>query len=62
MARATKTKAASHDFKTAKDSVLKDYARRKGLRKGSRQYNAYVHGTVSRKLAQKGRKRYKGKR
>lgn len=35
----------------------KKYARRKGLRKGTRSYNAYVYGTASRRFAQKHAKR-----
>lgn len=44
-----------------KNSTLKTqpkkYARRKGLRKGTDSYNAYVYGTASRRFAQKQRKR-----
>lgn len=47
----------SHDFKRAKTKVLKNYSRRHGLRKGTRGYNAYVYGTVSKRMAAKSRKR-----
>lgn len=50
-------KSNSHDFKRAGKRVLKNYARRKGLRKGTRQYNAYVHGSVARRMAAKRRRR-----
>ena len=44
-----------------KNSTLKTqprkYARRKGLRKGTRAYNAYVFGTASKRFAAKYRKR-----
>lgn len=35
------------------DKKLKSYAAKRHLRKGSTQYNAYVHGTVSRRMAAK---------
>jgi len=44
-----------------KNSTLKTqpkkYARKKGLRKGTASYNAYVYGTASRRFSQKYRKR-----
>lgn len=54
-------KGNSHDFKRAKNRVLKDYARRRGLRKGTRSYNAYVYGAVSHRMAAKYRRRRKGR-
>lgn len=39
------------------DKRLKRYSRKKGLRKGTRSYNKYVYGTVSRRMAGKARKR-----
>lgn len=38
------------------DKRLKRYGRKKGFRKGSKSYNKYVYGTVSRRMAQKARK------
>lgn len=43
------------------DKKLKRYGKRKGLRKGSRQYNAYVYGTVSHRMAGKYKRAHKGK-
>lgn len=60
MARKTRTARNSHDFKYAKTNVLKRGARRHSLRRGTRGYNAYVYGTVSRRMAAKRRTR-KGK-
>lgn len=54
--RVTKRKSNAHDFKRAKTRVLKDYARRHALRKGTRGYNAYVYGSVSHRMAGKARK------
>ncbi len=36
---------------------MKGHARRKGIRSGSREYNRYVYGTMSRRMASKHRKR-----
>lgn len=42
-----------HDFKRAKTKVLKRYAKKHSLRKGTRGYNAYVYGSVSHRMAAK---------
>lgn len=48
-----------------KNSTLKTqpkkYAKRKGLRKGTASYNAYVYGTASRRFAGKYNKRRRGR-
>lgn len=49
-------KAAKKKNSTLKTQPKK-YAKRHGLRKGTDAYNAYVHGTASRRFAQKYRKR-----
>ena len=41
------------------DRKLKSYARRKGIRKGSKAYNKYVYGTVSRRFAHKAHARHR---
>jgi hypothetical protein len=42
------------------DKRLRRYSRKKGLRKGTKSYNRYVYGTVSRRMAAKARR--KGRR
>ena len=54
--KVTKRKSNSHNFKRAKTRVLKGYAKRHALRKGTKGYNAYVYGSVSRRMAGKARK------
>ena len=49
-------KANAHDFKRAKKRVLKNYARRHALRPGSKGYNAYVHGSVAKRMVAKKRR------
>ena len=39
------------------DKRLKRYSRKRGLRKGTKSYNKYVYGTVSRRMAAKARRR-----
>jgi hypothetical protein len=56
----TARKSNSHDFKRAKTKVLKKYARRHSLRKGTTGYNAYVYGSVSHRMAGKKRRAGKG--
>lgn len=44
-----------HKYSTLKTQPRK-YARKHGFKKGTRAYNAYVYGTVSRRAAQAHRK------
>lgn len=54
MARATNSRKKHVKKKQPRiDKKLKTYAAKRHLRKGSAQYNAYVHGTVSRRMAAK---------
>jgi hypothetical protein len=58
----TARKANSHDFKRAKGKVLEKYARRHSLRKGTKSYNAYRYGSVSRRMAGKAKRGGRAKR
>lgn len=53
-----KVKRNSHDFKYAKKRVLKNYAKRHSLRAGTPAYNRYVHGSISKRMASKYKKRH----
>lgn len=43
------------------DKRLKSYARKKGIRHGTKSYNRYVYGTVSRRMAAKARRKSRSK-